>query len=120
MAHFFILLIAVFLTSVAVEVQLINFFLRGLYLGIVSKALCLTHSPPKFPPLLCSSTPSLLSPPSAVFQALGPITAVPVTGPQVSSLQRLAGQGAAVLPQVSGLQRAPGCLSVCLSTAPQR
>ncbi|XP_006917395.1 PHD finger protein 21B isoform X1 [Pteropus alecto] len=33
-------------------------------------------------------------------QALGTITAVPVTGPQVSSLQRLARQGAAVLPQV--------------------
>ncbi|XP_023376112.1 PHD finger protein 21B [Pteropus vampyrus] len=32
--------------------------------------------------------------------ALGTITAVPVTGPQVSSLQRLARQGAAVLPQV--------------------
>ncbi|XP_012890877.1 PREDICTED: PHD finger protein 21B [Dipodomys ordii] len=35
----------------------------------------------------------------SAFQALGAITAVPVSGPQVSSLQRLAGQGAAVLPQ---------------------
>lgn len=37
----------------------------------------------------------------SVFQALGATTTVPVTGPQVSSLQRLAGQGAAVLPQVN-------------------
>ncbi|KAG8517950.1 PHD finger protein 21B, partial [Galemys pyrenaicus] len=36
---------------------------------------------------------------------LGTTTAVPVTGPQVSSLQRLAGQGAAVLPQVSRPRR---------------
>lgn len=51
--------------------------------------------------------------PSSAFQALGTITAVPVTGPQVSSLQRLAGQGVAVLPQVSGRGWAPGaCLSV--------
>jgi hypothetical protein len=50
----------------------------------------------------------------SVFQALGAITAVPVTGPQVSSLQRLAGQGAAVLPQVSSLgQRLSVCLFVC-------
>lgn len=58
------------------------------------------------------------SAPSSVFQALGTITAVPVTGPQVSSLQRLAGQGAAVLPQVSGPRAGPGpCvrLSVCPS-----
>lgn len=51
-------------------------------------------------------------PPSSVLQALGTITAVPVTGPQVSSLQRLAGQGAAVLPQVSSLRA--GFVSVCL------
>ena len=57
--------------------------------------------------------------PPLVFQALGTITAVPVTGPQVSSLQRLAGQGAAVLPQVSSLRVGPG-LAVCLSTAPQQ
>lgn len=49
----------------------------------------------------------------SVFQALGPTTAVPVTGPQVSSLQRLAGQGAAVLPQVSI------CLSQSLGTTPR-
>lgn len=42
-----------------------------------------------------------LTVPHSVFQTLGSTTAVPVTGPQVSSLQRLAGQGAAVLPQVS-------------------
>lgn len=33
---------------------------------------------------------------------------MPVTGPQVSSLQRLAGQGAAVLPQVSSSWEGPG------------
>lgn len=48
------------------------------------------------------------APPPSVFQALGTITAVPVTGPQVSSLQRLAGQGAAVLPQVSSRRAGPG------------
>ncbi|KAF5929560.1 hypothetical protein HPG69_006282, partial [Diceros bicornis minor] len=47
-----------------------------------------------------------------VFQALGTITAVPVTGPQVSSLQRLAGQGAAVLPQVRPKTLIPDSLPV--------
>ncbi|EPQ20121.1 PHD finger protein 21B, partial [Myotis brandtii] len=53
-------------------------------------------------------------------QALGPITAVPVTGPQVSSLQRLAGQGVALLPQVSRPGRAPGAgvAYAIISTAP--
>nr|XP_031529425.1 PHD finger protein 21B [Vicugna pacos] len=50
--------------------------------------------------------------PSSVFQALGTITAVPVTGPQVSSLQRLAGQGAAVLPQVRPKTLIPDSLPV--------
>uniref|UniRef100_A0A8C5UN51 PHD finger protein 21B n=1 Tax=Microcebus murinus TaxID=30608 RepID=A0A8C5UN51_MICMU len=45
-------------------------------------------------------------------QALGAITAVPVTGPQVSSLQRLAGQGAAVLPQVRPKTLIPDSLPV--------
>ncbi|XP_006164712.1 PHD finger protein 21B isoform X2 [Tupaia chinensis] len=45
-------------------------------------------------------------------QALGSITAVPVTGPQVSSLQRLAGQGAAVLPQVRPKTLIPDSLPV--------
>ncbi|XP_070267382.1 PHD finger protein 21B [Myotis yumanensis] len=45
-------------------------------------------------------------------QALGPITAVPVTGPQVSSLQRLAGQGVAVLPQVRPKTLIPDSLPV--------
>uniref|UniRef100_A0A8C6R3S7 PHD finger protein 21B n=1 Tax=Nannospalax galili TaxID=1026970 RepID=A0A8C6R3S7_NANGA len=45
-------------------------------------------------------------------QALGHITAVPVTGPQVSSLQRLAGQGAAVLPQVRPKTLIPDSLPV--------
>ncbi|KAM7115435.1 PHD finger protein 21B isoform 2-T2 [Molossus nigricans] len=45
-------------------------------------------------------------------QALGPITAVPVSGPQVSSLQRLAGQGAAVLPQVRPKTLIPDSLPV--------
>uniref|UniRef100_A0A8C9LXP5 PHD finger protein 21B n=1 Tax=Piliocolobus tephrosceles TaxID=591936 RepID=A0A8C9LXP5_9PRIM len=45
-------------------------------------------------------------------QALGTITAVPVTGPQVSSLQRLAGQGAAVLPQVRPKTLIPDSLPV--------
>uniref|UniRef100_A0A2K6KSJ0 PHD finger protein 21B n=1 Tax=Rhinopithecus bieti TaxID=61621 RepID=A0A2K6KSJ0_RHIBE len=39
-------------------------------------------------------------------------TAVPVTGPQVSSLQRLAGQGAAVLPQVRPKTLIPDSLPV--------
>ncbi|XP_007651144.2 PHD finger protein 21B isoform X2 [Cricetulus griseus] len=45
-------------------------------------------------------------------QALGTTTAVPVTGPQVSSLQRLAGQGAAVLPQVRPKTLIPDSLPV--------
>ncbi|XP_039091520.1 PHD finger protein 21B [Hyaena hyaena] len=45
-------------------------------------------------------------------QALGTITPVPVTGPQVSSLQRLAGQGAAVLPQVRPKTLIPDSLPV--------
>uniref|UniRef100_A0A2K6FMN0 PHD finger protein 21B n=1 Tax=Propithecus coquereli TaxID=379532 RepID=A0A2K6FMN0_PROCO len=48
----------------------------------------------------------------SVLQALGTITAVPVTGPQVSSLQRLAGQGAAVLPQVRPKTLIPDSLPV--------
>ncbi|KAK7803584.1 hypothetical protein U0070_004220 [Myodes glareolus] len=44
--------------------------------------------------------------------ALGTTTAVPVTGPQVSSLQRLAGQGAAVLPQVRPKTLIPDSLPV--------
>ncbi|XP_058164905.1 PHD finger protein 21B isoform X2 [Dasypus novemcinctus] len=45
-------------------------------------------------------------------QALGAITAVPATGPQVSSLQRLAGQGATVLPQVRPKTLIPDSLPV--------
>ncbi|XP_051045490.1 PHD finger protein 21B isoform X3 [Phodopus roborovskii] len=45
-------------------------------------------------------------------QALGTTTAVPVIGPQVSSLQRLAGQGAAVLPQVRPKTLIPDSLPV--------
>uniref|UniRef100_A0A2K6SWZ2 PHD finger protein 21B n=1 Tax=Saimiri boliviensis boliviensis TaxID=39432 RepID=A0A2K6SWZ2_SAIBB len=52
------------------------------------------------------------TPPSSLFQALGAVTAVPVTGPQVSSLQRLAGQGAAVLPQVRPKTLIPDSLPV--------
>uniref|UniRef100_G3UIT8 PHD finger protein 21B n=1 Tax=Loxodonta africana TaxID=9785 RepID=G3UIT8_LOXAF len=48
----------------------------------------------------------------SVSQALGTTTAVPVTGPQVSSLQRLAGQGAAVLPQVRPKTLIPDSLPV--------
>ncbi|KAM5288315.1 PHD finger protein 21B [Ctenodactylus gundi] len=44
--------------------------------------------------------------------ALGTTTAVPVTGPQVSSLQRLAGQGAAVLPQVRPKTLIPDSLPI--------
>ncbi|KAF0883131.1 PF21B protein, partial [Crocuta crocuta] len=52
------------------------------------------------------------SAPPPVLQALGTITPVPVTGPQVSSLQRLAGQGAAVLPQVRPKTLIPDSLPV--------
>ncbi|XP_066217386.1 PHD finger protein 21B isoform X2 [Saccopteryx leptura] len=45
-------------------------------------------------------------------QTLGSITTVPVTGPQVSSLQRLAGQGAAVLPQVRPKTLIPDSLPI--------
>lgn len=40
-----------------------------------------------------------------VFQMLGTLTAVPIKVPQVSSLHRLAGQAATVLPQVKPLAR---------------
>uniref|UniRef100_G1TP86 PHD finger protein 21B n=1 Tax=Oryctolagus cuniculus TaxID=9986 RepID=G1TP86_RABIT len=53
-----------------------------------------------------------LSSPLSVPQALGVITTVPVTGPQVSSLQRLAGQGAAVLPQVRPKTLIPDSLPI--------
>ncbi|XP_047405094.1 PHD finger protein 21B isoform X4 [Sciurus carolinensis] len=45
-------------------------------------------------------------------QTSGTTTAVPVTGPQVSSLQRLAGQGAAVLPQVRPKTLIPDSLPI--------
>ncbi|XP_019507228.1 PREDICTED: PHD finger protein 21B [Hipposideros armiger] len=61
---------------------------------------------------LCLFLGPVSAPPSPVFQALGTITAVPVTGPQVSSLQRLAGQGAAVLPQVRPKTLIPDSLPV--------
>ncbi|XP_006866899.1 PREDICTED: PHD finger protein 21B isoform X2 [Chrysochloris asiatica] len=48
----------------------------------------------------------------SALQTLGAVTAVPVTGPQVSSLQRLAGQGAAVLPQVRPKTLIPDSLPV--------
>ncbi|XP_048463589.1 PHD finger protein 21B [Rhincodon typus] len=47
-------------------------------------------------------------------QTLGTITAVPIKVPQVSSLQRLAGQGPAVLPQVRPKTLIPDSLSVTL------
>jgi len=40
---------------------------------------------------------------TGVFQMLGTLTAVPIKVPQVSSLHRLAGQAATVLPQVKHL-----------------
>ncbi|XP_077908688.1 PHD finger protein 21B isoform X3 [Ictidomys tridecemlineatus] len=58
------------------------------------------------------SRPEALSVELARHQALGTITAVPVSGPQVSSLQRLAGQGAAVLPQVRPKTLIPDSLPV--------
>uniref|UniRef100_A0A2R9AAQ4 PHD finger protein 21B n=1 Tax=Pan paniscus TaxID=9597 RepID=A0A2R9AAQ4_PANPA len=58
------------------------------------------------------SRPEALAVELARHQALGTITAVPVTGPQVSSLQRLAGQGAAVLPQVRPKTLIPDSLPV--------
>ncbi|NXP23903.1 PF21B protein, partial [Scytalopus superciliaris] len=45
-------------------------------------------------------------------QALGTITAVPIKVPQVSSLQRLAGQGPAVLPQVRPKTLIPDSLPI--------
>ncbi|XP_049627472.1 PHD finger protein 21B [Suncus etruscus] len=45
-------------------------------------------------------------------QALGTITAVPGAGPQVSSLQKLAGHGAAVLPQVRPKTLIPDSLPI--------
>lgn len=60
-AHFFILLITVFPTSVVFEVQLINFFSHGLYLSCCIQDPVPDPQPPKFPPVLCPSTPSLLS-----------------------------------------------------------
>uniref|UniRef100_A0A8C2NCY5 PHD finger protein 21B n=1 Tax=Capra hircus TaxID=9925 RepID=A0A8C2NCY5_CAPHI len=62
------------------------------------------------PGLWVRVTLSLATCPSG--KALGTITAVPVTGPQVSSLQRLAGQGAAVLPQVRPKTLIPDSLPV--------
>ncbi|XP_072340636.1 PHD finger protein 21B isoform X1 [Scyliorhinus torazame] len=47
-------------------------------------------------------------------QTLGTITAVPIKVPQVSSLQRLAGQGPAVLPQVRPKTLIPDSLSITL------
>lgn len=44
-------------------------------------------------------------------QTLGTITAVPIKVPQVSSLQRLAGQGPAVLPQVQNTVSRRGFVS---------
>ncbi|XP_008842931.1 PHD finger protein 21B isoform X3 [Nannospalax galili] len=58
------------------------------------------------------SRPEALAVELSRHQALGHITAVPVTGPQVSSLQRLAGQGAAVLPQVRPKTLIPDSLPV--------
>lgn len=48
-------------------------------------------------------------------QTLGTITAVPIKVPQVSSLQRLAGQGPAVLPQVQNTVPKRGlCYFLCI------
>ncbi|XP_045431049.1 PHD finger protein 21B isoform X2 [Pipistrellus kuhlii] len=58
------------------------------------------------------SRPEALAVELARRQALGSITAVPVPGPQVSSLQRLAGQGVAVLPQVRPKTLIPDSLPV--------
>eukprot|EP00062_Callorhinchus_milii_P009924 gi/632954248/ref/XP_007892860.1/ PREDICTED: PHD finger protein 21B isoform X2 [Callorhinchus milii] len=51
---------------------------------------------------------------SSNSQTLGTITAVPIKVPQVSSLQRLAGQGPAVLPQVRPKTLIPDSLPVTL------
>ncbi|XP_066866473.1 PHD finger protein 21B isoform X2 [Kogia breviceps] len=56
--------------------------------------------------------PGSPSAPWGCYVALGTITAVPATGPQVSSLQRLAGQGAAVLPQVRPKTLIPDSLPI--------
>lgn len=57
-------------------------------------------------------------------QALGTITAVPIKVPQVSSLQRLAGQGPAVLPQVQSTVPKRGlcclpCVVLCSCLVPR-
>ncbi|XP_068807535.1 PHD finger protein 21B isoform X5 [Struthio camelus] len=65
--------------------------------------------PPQSAPINLQTTAKLVSARRAPelgsnAQTLGTITAVPIKVPQVSSLQRLAGQGPAVLPQVIIIQ----------------
>ncbi|XP_030336183.1 PHD finger protein 21B isoform X2 [Strigops habroptila] len=73
--------------------------------------------PPQTAPINLQTTAKLLGarrPPElgSNAQTLGTITAVPIKVPQVSSLQRLAGQGPAVLPQVRPKTLIPDSLPI--------
>ncbi|XP_069759526.1 PHD finger protein 21B isoform X6 [Narcine bancroftii] len=80
--------------------------------------------PPQMAPINLQTTSKLAGsnlnstgrrvPETSNSQTLGTITAVPIKVPQVSSLQRLAGQGPAVLPQVRPKTLIPDSLSVTL------
>ncbi|XP_068807477.1 PHD finger protein 21B isoform X1 [Struthio camelus] len=73
--------------------------------------------PPQSAPINLQTTAKLVSARRAPelgsnAQTLGTITAVPIKVPQVSSLQRLAGQGPAVLPQVRPKTLIPDSLPI--------
>uniref|UniRef100_A0A8C4IZB9 PHD finger protein 21B n=2 Tax=Dromaius novaehollandiae TaxID=8790 RepID=A0A8C4IZB9_DRONO len=73
--------------------------------------------PPQSAPINLQTTAKLVSARRAPelgsnTQTLGTITAVPIKVPQVSSLQRLAGQGPAVLPQVRPKTLIPDSLPI--------
>ncbi|XP_062914168.1 PHD finger protein 21B [Mobula hypostoma] len=80
--------------------------------------------PPQMAPINLQTTSKLTGsnlnstgrrvPETSNSQTVGTITAVPIKVPQVSSLQRLAGQGPPVLPQVRPKTLVPDSLSVTL------
>ncbi|KAK2537615.1 Phf21b [Columba guinea] len=78
---------------------------------------CSAAEPPQSAPINLQTTAKLVGarqPPElgSNAQTLGSITAVPIKVPQVSSLQRLAGQGPAVLPQVRPKTLIPDSLPI--------